>query len=277
MVLLGHAMSRERRFRIESLRLFGGDQWFTTATGWRDGRTIARRMIPFVVMLALAAVAIFAVPDRNDIYYWFIDRFWHRDWHPAWGYAVKTATLWVPLIVVGSVGYATLRKLANPTQAAPLVATTVLLVILSDALISGDRWIQHLDWSHLTWPPELTNHSPYGPRLTFPNVAGVPLALSYVLASVLVFSVLWQTVRGTLANYGGVLFGMAWIVVVYWIFELSLDRQDTWIISLTDFLLANLVIAAIAMFAVLYWGFGPGSIRATIPQQSCPTSSENSP
>ena len=277
MVLLGHAMSRERRLCIESFRVFECDQRDAPVTRRIDERAIDWRMIPFVVMFALAAVAIFAVPDRNDIYYWFIDRSWHRDWHPAWGYALKTATLWVPLAALGAVGYVILRKVANPAQAAPFAATAILLVILSDALISGDRWIQHLEWSHLTWPPELTNHAPYGPRLTLPDVAGVPLALSYIIASLLLLAILWQTVRGKLANYGGLLFGTAWVVIVYWIFELSLDRQNTWRIDLSDFLLVNLVVAAVLMFATLHWGFGPGSVRTLTQRHLCPTSPKTSP
>ena len=55
---------------------------------------------------------------------------------------------------------------------------------------------------------------------------------------------------------------MAWIAIVYWAFEFSVSYWHTWSIALNDFLLANLVIAAVAMFAMLYWGFGPGSVRS---------------
>ena len=61
---------------------------------------------------------------------------------------------------------------------------------------------------------------------------------------------------------------MAWFVIVYWVSELtvmSLFRGGHfigfWQYVPNDLLLANLTIAAIAMFALLYWGFGPGSIR----------------
>ena len=291
MVLLGHAMSRERRLRVGAMRLLEGEREGTFPHRWSDMRAVTRKLLPIGMMIALAAVTAVIVPDWHEIYYWFLNQSWTEDW-PGFLYDVLiTASLWVPFVAlgavgnavyglaarpsafaylgIGAVGYTVWRRVASPAEVTPFAATAVLLAVLLDALTSGHRWFDELSWFHLKWPPPLINHHPYGPRLIFPDVHGVPLGLSYVVAIVLLFATVWQVVRGTLANYGGMLCGMAWIVVVYWVFDISLSLRPVWTAHKTDLLLANLTIAAIAMFALLYWGFGPGSIR-TNPRQPRP-------
>ena len=92
------------------------------------------------------------------------------------------------------------------------------------------------------------------------------------MAAGLLFGIVWHVARDTLADYGGLLCGIASIVVAFWVTELAAlgvyvyGFTGTWYVRLDDFLLANLVIAALAMLAALYWCFGPGSIRASSRQ-----------
>ena len=159
-----------------------------------------------------------------------------------------------------------MRRVLTPWQVAPYLATAMLMCVLSEALLIGVQHINHLAWSDFEWPPPLAKYtgidSYHGPRLLLPGVDGIPRGLSYILAGVMLTGMLWQAARGTAAVYGGLLGGMAWIVIVYWVFDLTAGYGWWWNIVINDLLLANLVIAAVAMFAMLYWGFGPGSVRS---------------
>ena len=268
MVLLGHAMSRERRLRVGATQTLEGEHKDRNTNRWPDLRAVKKQFILWCAMIMLAVATAVVVPDSDGILS-ILDKPWVYDWKSLWYDRFEIASLWLPFLTLGAVGYKVLRRFASPAQILPLAATTVLSAVLFDALTSGNRWFNELSLSHLTWPPTFEN-GPYSvPRLMFPVVIGVPLLLSYVVAIVLLFATLWQGFRGTLANYGGLLCGLAWIPIVYWVFEVSLDFQLAWTVYKDDLLLANLTIAAIAMFALLYWGFGPGSIR-TDPRQPRP-------
>ena len=281
MVLLGHAMSRERRFRMRELRLPRAEQQGFPAMHWQDARAFLRRVMPFAVTIAIVIAALLLVASSFDdvvsglIYDWRESLFGHYQWHWAWRVVMRTGLFWVSLIALAAVGYVVLRKVSPTMRAKPYVAAAVLVAVMLDALIQGGPHISHLSWSDLSWSPDLEkyiergHHSFYrGPRLIIGDITGAPLGLSFGVAAVALIGFAWQAVRDTLAGYGGLLFGMAWIVVVFWLMEREVyfSHHYTLRISLNDLLLANLVIAALAMFATLYWCFGPGSVR-TVAQR----------
>ena len=281
MVLLGHAMSRERRLRIKELRLLGCARGGVSAKQRSEARPMLRRFTLLAVMAAIAALAVVTLSSEEVVYDWVVidwkrSQFGDYRWHYVWYDLIRTSVIWMPLIALATVGYLVLRKVSPPMRAVPCVATAILVAVMLDALIQGEWRISSLTWSDLRWSPEwerfveLGHQAFYfGPRLIIGDVTGSPLGLSFGIAAVLLFGFAWQAVRDTLAGYGGLLFGMAWIVVVFWLMEFSVylsPMNHTVRISLNDFLLANLVIAAVAMFAALYWGFGPGSVRARTPK-----------
>ena len=288
MVLFGHAMSRERRRRMDSLRALscGGD--IEPTANWSVVRATAKRVAPFIFMLVFSAVTIAVLGYDEVVYDWVRNQTRDHNWHWAWFDVLRTASFWTPLFACGAVGYLIMRKVTAATQVAPYLAAAILIAVMADTLFEGEHYIRQLTQSEFTWTtnPD-TIYERYiqrgmdsfvytGPRLGFPDVAGAPLGLSYMVAVVLVIGTLWQGVRGTLANFGGLLCGMAWFVIAYWISEITVFSFSRgghyigfWGYEFNDFLLANLTIAAIAMFAALYWGFGPGSIRTNprLPRQ----------
>ena len=280
MVILGHAMSRERRLRLEALETVEGRGDHRFASRWLGMLAVTKRFDPIVVMLAIATVAIVALEYDEIAYNWIWGRLSDFELHWVWFDIVRTTLFWAPVIAVGAFGCVIMRKVAAPTQVASYVAMAMVIALMSHTLFESEWNIRQLVRLGFTWAADFEtfeevyiemgyNSAVYiGPRLGFPGEAGMPLILSYIIAVVLAIGIFWQSVRGTIANYGGVFGGMAWFIFAYGVLELTVNSSllggrsiGFWQYAQNDLLLANLTIAAFAMFALLYWGFGPGSIR----------------
>ena len=270
MVLLGHAMSRERRLRISAQDVHSGSSGDERLTRWPDLLATTKRFGPIVIMSVAATVTVVVLSYDEIVYRLVVNSLSVFELDRVWYKVVRTVVFWAPLVACWAVSYMVFPKVATPMQVAPYVASAILVAVLADALSDGDRYVRQLSWSDVRWPPDLERYAAIdswgGPRLIWPSAIGIPLALSYVIAGASLLVTLWHAARGTVDRYGGLFCGAAWVVVVYWIFELTAGIGFFWGINLNDLLLANLTIAAIAMFALLYWGFGPGSIR-TDPRQ----------
>ena len=280
MVLFGHAMSRERRLRVKTMLVPGGECQDVFTLRRSNARSIPKRILPFAVMVSIAMLALVPLTFEQSIDNWLWREVRDYEWHWAWFDLIRTALIWVPLITFATVGYVVLRKISPPLRAAPYVATAILAGVMLDALIQGAPYISELTWSDLTLSPDpykyisvgIDSFTYFGPRLLLGDLNGAPLGLSLVVAAGLLSGIVWQVARDTLADDGGLLCGIASIVVAFWVTELAArgvvvyGYTGTWYVRLDDFLLANLVIAAMAMFATLYWCFGPGSIRAVSRQ-----------
>lgn len=284
MVLLGHAMSRERRLRIRALDLLSRSSGDERVTRWPDLWASTKKFDPIVVMLIVATVTVVVLSYDELVYHWARGLLRDYETRRVWYDILRTASVWVPLLSCGALGIIAMRKVAAPAQVAPYLASALLIAVMSDALFEADWYVREFTWLDFTLTGDFETFREKniegshvfvytGPRLVWPGIAGVTLALSLVIAVGLLLTIAWQVVRGKLEDYGGLLCGMAWIVIVYWVLELAvLDSERGghilrfWRYELNDLLLANLTIAAIAMLTLLYWGFGPGSIR-TGPRQ----------
>ena len=274
MVLLGHAMSRERRLRISASDTLSESSVDGRSTRRADSLGTVNRFDPIVATLVVATLTIVALNYNEVVYYWPSSMLSTLELNRAWNEVIYSAMFWAPLVTGGVIGYVVFRRIVPLVQVAPYVASAILVAVLADALIEGFGYVRQLSWSDVRWPPDLDRYVSIdgwiGPRLIWPSAIGNPLALAYVIAGALLLATFWHAARGTVDDYGGLLCGATWVMVVYWIFEISVGHDGHfWYIRLNDLLLVNLTIAAIAMFAALYWGFGPGSIR-TDPRQPRP-------
>ena len=285
MVLFGHAMSRERRLRLGALEALDGRHHHHMDSRWMDMLANIKRFDPFVAALAIAPLAIVALDYDEITYNWMRRQLSDFELHWVWLDVIRTALFWAPILTVGACGLVIMRKVAAPTQVAPYVAMAIVIALMSHTLFESEWNIRQLVRLGFTWAADFETFEEIyiemgydsaayiGPRLGLPGEAGMPLILSYNVAVALLVLAFWQSVRGTIANYGGVFGGMAWFIFAYWVLELTVNSSllggrsiGFWQYAQNDLLLANLTIAAIAMFALLYWGFGPGSIR-TDPRQ----------
>ena len=280
MVLLGHAMLRERRILLEASKTLASRQHHYMASRWTDMLANIKRFDPIVVMLALALPAVVALHHDQFVYYWVGGELRDYDLHWVWLDVMRTALFWAPLVALGAVGYAVMRKIVAPTQVASYVATVIVVALMLHTVSEGASYVWQFTQVEFTWTGDYETFRERnirtgidtvvytGPRLGYPGKAGIPLAMSYVVAVVCLVLTFRQCARGGPADSGGVLCAMAWFVILYWVLDLTVNAWlngghivGFWQYMPNDLLLANLTIAAVAMFALLYWGFGPGSIR----------------
>ena len=288
LVLFGHAMSREHRFQLEALETLEGRHHHHLASRWTDMLANIKRFDPLAVTLVLSMPAVVALHYDHFIYYWVGGELRDYDLHWVWLNVIRTALFWAPLVTLGVIGYVVMRKVVAPRQVAPYVVTAIVVAVMLHTVFDGASYLWQFTQVEFTWTGDYETFRERnirrgidtfvytGPRLGYPGKAGMPLALSYVVAVAFLVLTFKQCARGDLANYGGVLCGMASFVIVFWVLDLTVNSWlngghivGFWQYVPNDLLLANLTIAAIAMFALLYWGFGPGSIR-TDPRQPRP-------
>ena len=189
MVLFGHAMSRERRISTDSLRALSCGGHIEPTANWSVVRATAKRVAPLIFMLAISAVTIVALGYDEVVYDWVRSQTRDHNWHWAWFDVLRTASFWAPLFACGAVGYLIMRKVTGATQVAPYLAAAMLIAVMADTLFEGETHIRQLTQSEFAWTVDseafderyiqrgMDSFVYTGPRLGFPDVAGVPLVL----------------------------------------------------------------------------------------------------
>ena len=130
MVLFGHAMSRERRLRIMTMFVLGGEYRDVFAMHRSSARSITNRLLPFAVMASITILALVPLTFEQSIYWSLWREVREYEWHWAWFDVIRTALIWVPLLTFAAVGYVVLRKISPPQRAAPYLATAILTAVM---------------------------------------------------------------------------------------------------------------------------------------------------